>query len=165
MEREPGRLHLAELGRNAKPKAVARTGTYAVSWTSHDCAYSTPSTRSKPVRLNADGLIPISRTSSSVDGGGRYAAVRCLRPRFRRCRSAQRAGAVGVSATETARRASGGDQAAIGRLTILAPDPCLSNSPASNQQPAGEYQQGHRTQRLARECRNRRKGQRPRYGV
>ena len=66
MEREPGRLHLAELGRNAKPKAVARTGTYAVSWTSHDCAYSTPSTRSNPDRLNADGLMPMSLTSSGV---------------------------------------------------------------------------------------------------
>jgi len=38
------------------------------SWTSQDCAYSTPSTLSNPERLNADGLIPISRTSNSVGG-------------------------------------------------------------------------------------------------
>ncbi len=33
--------------------------------TSHDCAYSTPSTRSKPVSVNACGLIAINRASSS----------------------------------------------------------------------------------------------------
>ena len=48
---------------------------YAVCCTSHECAYSTPSARSKPARLNADGLMPISRTSSSVGGCLAYPGV------------------------------------------------------------------------------------------
>ena len=77
---DPDRLEVAEPGRKVRPKAVARTHTYAMSWTSHDCAYSTPSTRSKPDRLNAAGLMPISRTCSSVGGVGDRPPLESDRP-------------------------------------------------------------------------------------
>ncbi len=52
--------HAVSLAHNSGQAKPTRLGE-----TSHDCAYSTPATRSSPVSVNASGLIAMSRTSSS----------------------------------------------------------------------------------------------------
>jgi hypothetical protein len=87
----PAKMRMSATGRRTKGQPRKRSpgiGSYAVSWTSHDCAYSTPFPRSTPDRLNADGLMPMSRTYSKVGGclacrgifeSGSFAMRTCLR--------------------------------------------------------------------------------------
>jgi len=99
MEREPGRLHLAELGRNAKPKAVARTGTT-------QCLGPATTARTphfdalEAVRLNATGSSRSAARPAALMAGDGTQRCGAYAPGSGDADRAQRAGAVGVSASK-----------------------------------------------------------------